>query len=135
MRDWWYAWLVFLAVNTLWILASATLILAPPALFGLFYAANEAAHRRGAGVDDFIQGTRRYFFKSWQWGAVNLIAALLVWVNLNFYAQFAEGWSAALLLVTLLLAAFWIVIQAYTLPYLMGKRLFCTMRFTASLLI
>ncbi|MDX1991163.1 MAG: hypothetical protein SF029_02155 [bacterium] len=119
--DWWYNWLIFLAANTLWIFGTASFLFAPPALFGLFYVANEAVHKRGVDLADFFRGARRYFRKSWQWGLLNLIAAFLVWTNINFYLQFVALWSAALLTITLFLAVVWIIVQAYTIPYLLEQ--------------
>jgi uncharacterized membrane protein YesL len=121
LADFWYQWVVLVLINTLWLLCSATIVLAPPALFGLFYATNELANGRGVGYADFIAGLRQYFKISWLWGVLNIIAAFLVWLNIQFYGQIAESWSLTLLFLTLLLGATWLMVQLLTIPYLIEQ--------------
>jgi uncharacterized membrane protein YesL len=117
--DEWNQMAVFLVVNLLWLLGTVTIVLAPPALFGMFYVANEAAHKRGVEIRDFFGGARQYFGKSWTWGVVNLIVAVLFWANFTFYPRFAGQLTTPLLVITVALLVVWLSVQLYTIPYLM----------------
>jgi uncharacterized membrane protein YesL len=131
LGNWWYGWTNLAAINVAWILCCITVVLAPPATFGLFHAGNEAAHQRNVGMADFMHGLRLYFRQSWLWGILNAIAVFLVWTNIRFYGQFRESWAGVLLLVTLALALVWVAVQFYALPYLMeqeGKSLRTALR-------
>jgi uncharacterized membrane protein YesL len=119
--DWWYAWVNLAVVNLAWLFCVVTVLLAFPATFGLFYASREAAYRRSAGFNDFVQGLRRYFWRGWQWGLLNALAVALVYANILFYGQVDEAWAAPLLALTLYLALMWVIIQLYAIPYLMEQ--------------
>ncbi len=120
LADWWAAWATLLILNTLWILACATVILAPPATFALFYCAYELAQGRGTSISDFGRGLRLHAIRSWGWALLNLGAGVLFYANLRFYGQIRAEWGALLLLVSLLLAALWITVQLYAVAYLMA---------------
>lgn len=121
LSDFWYQWVVLVLINTLWLVCSVTVVLAPPAVFGLFYATNELANGRGVGTADFIAGLRRYFKISWLWGILNVVAAFLVWLNIQFYGQIAETWALTLLFLTLFIAAGWVMVQLFAVPYLIEQ--------------
>jgi hypothetical protein len=131
LADFWYQWVILILVNTLWLLCCVTVVLAPPATFGLFYVTNELANGRGAGYPDFVTGLKRYFAVSWLWALINGIAALLVWANTQFYGQIVASWSLMLLLITVALVLGWILVQLLTVPYVIEqerKRLLVAMR-------
>lgn len=110
---------MFLVINTLWLLGTLTVVLAPPALFGMFYVANETAHKRGFDFRDFFSGARLYFAKSWIWGALNIIAAVLFWGNFTLYPRFAGQFTTPLLITTVALLIVWLSVQLYAIPYIM----------------
>lgn len=116
--DFWYQWVTLLFINVVWLLCTVTVVLAPPALFGLFAATNELAHGRGVSFSDFTSGMRQYFKISWLWGVVNIAAALLVWLNTRVYSQMTESWAVWLMLATLGVAAAWVMTQLLAIPYL-----------------
>ena len=117
LADFWYQWVVLLLINLVWLLCCATIVLAPPATFGMFYATNELANGRGIGYPDFFSGIRRYFKLSWLWGVLNLIALFLVWLNIQFYGRVEQSWSLTLILLTLMVAVVWLMVQLLTVPY------------------
>lgn len=119
ISDGWNQLALLLIINALWLLGTLTIVLAPPALFGMFYAANEAAHKRGVEVRDFFQGARLYFGKSWLWGVLNLGVAVLFWGNFTLYPRFAGQFTTPLLIVTSVLLVVWLSVQFYTIPYLL----------------
>lgn len=119
LSDWWYAWVRLNMINATWIVCGVTLVLLPPATFGMYHAAEEMARRGGMEWSDFLTGARRYFLKSWLWMLINLAVALLLWANVQFYSQLGEAWAEVLLLISLSIGAFWVLVQFYTLPYFM----------------
>jgi uncharacterized membrane protein YesL len=119
LTDWWYSWVSLAAINTLWLLACVTIVLAPPATFALYYVAYDLVAGKGIAVSDYVRGIRLYFVKSWLWGLVNIVAAVLFYANLRFYGSVDAGWALALLTVSLVLAAVWIMVQFYALAYWM----------------
>lgn len=121
LSDFWYQWVVLMLINVLWLLCCVTIVLAPPATFGMFYATNELANGRGVGYADFFAGLRRFFKIGWLWGILNVIAFFLVWLNIQFYGQVAESWSLTLLFLTLIVAATWLMVQLFAVPYLIEQ--------------
>ena len=119
LSDGWFRFATMFAVNLLWVLGTLTIVLAPPVLFGMFYVANEAAHSRSTSISDFFSSARRYFFLSWRWGILNLIAAVLFWGNFTLYPRFAGQFTEVVLIATLFLLVAWVSVQFYTIPYLM----------------
>jgi uncharacterized membrane protein YesL len=87
----------------------------------MFYATNELANGRGVGYADFFAGLRRFFKIGWLWGILNVIAFFLVWLNIQFYGQVAESWSLTLLFLTLIVAATWLMVQLFAVPYLIEQ--------------
>jgi uncharacterized membrane protein YesL len=119
--DWWDAWVDLLVVNLLYILCWLTIILGPPATFGLYYIANRLAHGENPGPAGLLQGGRRYFFLSWLWLLLNLVVALIVGLDLWFYTRFEGLGGAFLQALFILLALVWLIVQFYALPYLMEQ--------------
>jgi uncharacterized membrane protein YesL len=70
----------FVAVNVVWLLASLTIILLPPATASLFETAYNAHRGRAPEVRRFWAGIRRWFVKSWLWASGNLIVLALAYL-------------------------------------------------------
>ena len=121
LSDFWYSWVVLVLINVLWLLCCVTIILAPPATLGMFYATNELANGRGVGYADFFAGLRRYFKISWLWGIFNIIAAFSVWLNFQFYGRIEESWSLILLFFTIVIALTWVMVQLFAAAYLIEQ--------------
>lgn len=119
--DWWYGWVGLALINIVWALAVLTLILAPPATVGAFYAANQAAQGQSIRFGDFISGFRRYFLVSYGWGLLNVIAAILVYSSILFYGQMGSDLGLLLLSLVLMIATGWVIVQFYALPYLIEQ--------------
>jgi uncharacterized membrane protein YesL len=121
LSDWWYAWVNLALINVVWALCCASIVLAPPATLGLFYAANQLAHGHTPDMHDFIAGARRYFLRSWLWAALNVAVAVLTWTNFRFYSQLETDWAALPLSLSLMIAVVWILTQFYALPFLIEQ--------------
>lgn len=120
VRMWWDNTYQFTLINLLWALCWLTVILGPPATFGLYYAAHRVAREETATVVSLWAGMKRYFVKSWVWMLLNLLVAFIVWLNVGFYAQFGGAWWATLL--QTVFAAFgvgWVLVQFLALPFVM----------------
>jgi hypothetical protein len=114
--DWWDAWLDFEVITLVWVFAQFTVILGPPATFGLYHVVHVMTHEGEAtGIKGMIQGARMYFGKALIWGLINWVVAILAVVNFGFYSQQGSVWGSiatglvALLIVLYLLAQFYAV--------------------------
>jgi uncharacterized membrane protein YesL len=121
LRDWWDDWVNTLLINLLWLLCWLTVILGPPATFGIYYVTNQLAHGQSLGLRGMIEGGKRYFFHSWLWMLLNLAVGFLLTVNLMFYQQFTSTWAELLRAFHVFLGLVWLMVQFYALPYLMEQ--------------
>lgn len=118
--EWWDNAFQMAVINVLWVACWFTIVLGPPATFGMYYAAYKVAREEFLAIGDWWVGLRRYFVKSWVWMSLNLFVAFIVWLNLSFYVQFGEAWWAALLQgIFLAFGAGWWMVQFFALPYVM----------------
>lgn len=121
IRDWWDDWLFLLVLNLVGMLCWVTIILGPPATFGLYYFNNYLADGQYIGFKGFIEGGRRYFFHSWLWMLGNLVVAAIIGVNIWFYLTLESAWALIVPLFFILLGILWLVVQFYTVPYFMEQ--------------
>lgn len=121
LRDWWDEWFNMLVVGVVWLLCWLTVFLGPPATLGLYHVTHALANGESLGLSGLIAGGRRYFLKGWLWALVNLAAMILLFVNLMFYGQVDAVWGVFLQGLFLGLSVLWLVVQFYTLPYLMEQ--------------
>jgi hypothetical protein len=120
--EWWDAWLDFEVITLVWFFAQLTIVLGPPATFGLYYVANVMAREGEAlGVKGMIQGARMYFGKALLWGLFNWLALILGGVNIMFYYQVGTGWGLAAEFLVLSLVALWLVTQFYAVAFFMEQ--------------
>ena len=122
LYDWWDDWVNMALISLIWLLCWATIVLGPPATFGLYYVTNQLAHGRSLGLRGLLEGGRRYFLKSWLWMLLNLVAAAVMVTNIWFYAQFDADWAGIVQVFPLFLGLAWLVVQFYALPYLMEQK-------------
>jgi hypothetical protein len=120
-RDWWDDWVFLSILNLIGLLCWLTIILGPPATFGLYYFSNHLAHGENIDFKGLLDGGRLYFFHSWLWMLTNLVAAIIISGNIWFYASFDQTWANFLQAFFIILGVFWVVIQFYTVPYLMEQ--------------
>lgn len=119
--DWWEELFGFVTLSLVWLLCWLTVILGPPATFGLYYVTNQLVHREYSGFGGFVEGSRRYFVKSWLWALVNLTAFLALLVSFVFYGQIDALWAIFPQGLILGLSIAWLCAQFYALPYLMEQ--------------
>jgi uncharacterized membrane protein YesL len=121
LNDWWDDWVNMLIINLALWLCWLTVVLGPPATFGIVYVTNQLAHGSSLGPGGLLTGMRLYFFRSWAWMLINLFVALIISVNIYFYRQQETGWATLLGSLFIVLALFWMMLQFYALPYLMEQ--------------
>jgi uncharacterized membrane protein YesL len=121
LTDWWDGLITLSVISVMWMLCCVTVLLGPPATFGLYYVTNRLAHGENVGFGGFFEGGRNHFRKSWLWALLNLTTAMLLGMNYLFYAQFEAVWALALQVLVLGLSLLWLCIQFYALPFLMEQ--------------
>lgn len=70
LSDLWNELYLLAIVNVLWVALNLLLVTGPPATAGLFVLTRRLARGKDAGLRDFFEGFRRYFWQSWLWGIV-----------------------------------------------------------------
>jgi hypothetical protein len=119
--DWWEELFRFVGLSVVWMLCWLTVILGPPATFGLYYVTNRIVHKEYLGLGGFVEGSRRYFVKSWLWALLNLVAFVLLLVSFVFYGQIGALWSIFPQVFIFALSITWLCAQFFALPYLMEQ--------------
>lgn len=119
--EWWDNWFTLATLGLVWLLASPTVVLAPPALFGLAYALRSISQGEAPSVSDWWRGTRQYFGQAWLLALINLVLALLFWTNIWFYGQIGTPLADGLRWVFLPLTLVWLVIQFYAVSFLLEQ--------------
>jgi uncharacterized membrane protein YesL len=107
--------------NVLWFIVSLPIVTIIPATAGLFYVTNKIAHKQPVEWQDFFRGMRRYFWQSWLWGALNLVVAVIFFVNNIYYVANPSALSTIARVVVLMLGVFWVSTQLYMFPLLMEQ--------------
>lgn len=117
--DWWDAWLDCVLITMVWLVAQISIVLGPPATFGVYYVINNLLSGESQGPRGVITGMRLYFGKAWIWGGINLLSLAIVYVNVVFYQQWENPAALFLRPVVILIAVMWYVTQFYALPFFM----------------
>lgn len=115
--DWWDGWLDMVVCTAVWFFAQITVVLGPPATFGLYYVVYRMINGEALGVRGMIEGARKYFWKSLQWGVINLVVVFTLSFSIYFYANVTAAWGFYLFLLVVMMAVFWISTQFYALPF------------------
>ena len=117
--DWWDGWIIMMLMSILWFLCQITVILGPPATFGLYYAVHEMLEGVSVGVPEMIKAGRKYFKQAWIWGAFNLIVLFIIMTAFRFYTSIQTWWGNSLQILVILLAFLYFSSVFYGLPYFM----------------
>ncbi len=108
-----------ITINILWFFASLPIVTLIPATGALFYATNKLVHGNGADWRTFVEGFRVCFRRSWVWGLLNVVVAVLAVSNFLYYTR--EQQSPWLPAVVIVLSVLWIMLQVYTFPLLLEQ--------------
>lgn len=121
LGTWWDDWVSQTVINLVWAICQVTIVLGPPATFGMAYVANRLVHGEATGLSGWWQGLRRYLLVSWLWGLANLVVAVVLYANLAMYGSIDAFWGPLLQGVALAVSALWAVVQLYAVPFLMEQ--------------
>ncbi|MFL7790993.1 MAG: hypothetical protein AB8I69_02550 [Anaerolineae bacterium] len=109
------------------ILGLLPLLLLPPAMAGLWNAANRVAEELAVHWSDYWDGFRRYFWKSLGLALVNVLMLAILGANVWFYAPGNNPWSLdpslnqAIQIFFVILIALWLIYQMYPLAMLLEQ--------------
>lgn len=114
-----YDWLFpFIAVNLLWFVCSATLILLPPASAALFDVAGQSYDNHMPTPRTFFMAMRRWWWRSWGWAGGNLVLVAAVVIAFQFYrSQLPAGLGDAAATLIGVIVALLLVGQLFYWPY------------------
>jgi uncharacterized membrane protein YesL len=127
LKAFWDELFLLMLMNIVTILLLVPVVTFPPALVGLWNAANLVAKGRAIGWSDYFGAFRRYFWKSWGLALLNLLVGIIVLTNVFFYAPAnvpfeisptVSFWIQALFLGV---AFVWLAIQLYPMALLLEQ--------------
>jgi uncharacterized membrane protein YesL len=119
--DWWDGWLDMVLTIIVWFVAQFTIVLGPPATFGMYYVVHQMINGEALGVRGLISGARKYFGKALLWGLFNLLVVITLYVNVYFYGNLKTAWAPVVEVIVLMLGILWYCTQFYALPYFMEQ--------------
>jgi uncharacterized membrane protein YesL len=119
--DWWDGWLDMVVTLMIWLFAQMSIVLGPPATFGLYYVVHNMVNGEALGVRGLISGGRKYFFKAWLWGLLNIIVAGTITINFMFYGGIEAVWGFYIQMFIVFLGFLWLCTQFYALPFFMEQ--------------
>ena len=108
----------YFILNIGWFILSIPLITLIPATGGLYYATHILVRDGDATLGDLWHGFRAYFWISWIWAAVNIVAYGLMISNLLYYGRFDAFWAIWVRMAVLIVMLLWTCLQLYTFPFL-----------------
>ena len=85
IKDFWDELFLLMLMNIVTVLLIIPVVTFPPALAGLWNAANIVAQGRTIHWSDYFVGFRRYFWKAWLLALLNILVAVIVATNIWFY--------------------------------------------------
>ncbi len=144
LKNLWEELFLLVLMNIVTIVFAIPVLTFPPALAGLWTAANRAANGKSIHWSDYFEGFRRYLWKAWGLALLNILVALVVFVNFRFYALDVVPFDISPTLSMWIRASFvgcailWLMVQMYTMALLLeqhDKRLRVALRNAAVLLI
>jgi uncharacterized membrane protein YesL len=119
IRSWWDELTTLAVVNMAVVLCWITIVLGPPATMGMVYLSHALVNGESLGLSGLVEGGRKYFWKGWLWALLNLFVGVILWSNMVFYSQLDIIWLQGVPLMMVILGIVWIILQFYTLPFLM----------------
>lgn len=121
LADWWRDWVNLAVLNLAWMLCWLVVVLGPPATFAAYRLAHDFVRGQSLYPKELLVFLRKYFLVSWLWFLLQLLVAFGVYVNLGFYSTLGTGLGALLQGATLAVAALWLLLQLYALPFYMEQ--------------
>ncbi len=123
LKDTWEELYSIAIINLVWLFVSLTVVLFPVAMAGVYYATNRVAHGKTFHFSDFMDGVKKFWWRSLVWFLVNIIFVLLIYSNLTFYpTQFKGSWVIFVEGLWLAVLVFGLTMQMYFWPLLIEQK-------------
>lgn len=116
---WWDEWINLWIIGLVWAICWLSIVLGPPATFGMAYVAFRLSRGESLGVRGLYEGARQYFVKSWLWMLIYAIVLLVLLLNVLFYGGVDTIWAEWLQYIMVFFMVLWIVVHFYALGFLM----------------
>jgi len=97
-------------------------LLMPPATAGMLHLTNQVAHHKSIEFGLFFEGMKKYFWKSWLFMLLNLVAAAIFYTNFQFYGGSDAQWAVIVRGLFVGLAVMWCLVQIYVFPMLLEQQ-------------
>ena len=127
LKGLWEELFLLILMNIVTVLLALPVVTFPPALAGLWNAANLVAKGKSIHWSDYFEGFRNYFWKAWKLALLDILVAVIVFTNIRFYtpgiAPFKISPTLSLWLQALFvgIASLWLVIQVYPMALLLEQ--------------
>lgn len=118
LKLWWKDWVNQVVVSLAAILVGLTIVLIPASIFGIYQESLDLTRGTRTGLIGFWNGFKSYFKQNLAWGAVNLLVLLVLTTNVWFYYNSQLELAPVLAIVMIIMGAFWISWQFFTLACL-----------------
>ena len=127
LKDFWDELFTLILMNIVTMLLLIPVVTFPPALAGLWNAANLAVKGRSVHWSDYFEGFRLYFLKAWGLTLLTILVVVVVVTNVRFYTPGLSPfninptlsiWVRALFIVVGFL---WVVMQMYPMALLLEQ--------------
>ena len=120
---WWDSWTELFVMNLIVLVCWLTVILGPPATFGLYAVVHEIIDEGSSpGLRGLWEGAKKYAVRSYLWFVANLLVIIFGLYAFAFYAALNQVWSEIVRWVLFFIFIAWIFfIQFYTIPFMMEQ--------------
>ncbi len=127
IKDFWEELLLLALMNLLTVLFAFPVVTFPPALAGLWSAANLVAKGKAIHWSDYFDGFRHYFWKAWRLALINILVLVVIYTNIRFYTpgvapfkinQSVSTWISTFFTLT---GIVWLMIQMYPMALLLEQ--------------
>jgi len=111
----------FITLNLLWIAVSLPIVTMIPATAALLFAMNRMAHGRIADWSTYFEGLRRWFWRSYFWGGLNILVITVLVSNIIFYTRLQSSWAIVPTVLAVSLLLLWLTLQVVTFPLMLQQ--------------
>jgi hypothetical protein len=137
LRDVWDELYPLAIINLVWFLTA--IVLLPVTTAGVYYATNRVAHGKTVHFSDFLEGVKKFWWRSLLWFLANIVLVSVIYFDLSTWPRILPGiWAALLGGLSLAMLVFWLGMQMYFWPLLVeqgGTRMLLAWRNSAYLLL
>jgi hypothetical protein len=120
-QRWWDLAVEMMLLNIVVVLVSMTVVLAPLALFGMFYCTSVMVYGEDYGIGRTFslvyEGAKKYWRAAWIWFVANALILLVMLVNIMYYEKIDAFWAVLLRSFFIVMLVLWLMIQIYAVAY------------------